>query len=63
MDGHEKTRETLFNRFEFYDQCADYVVRNSETIYGPLFLAWSKTGLLTHKVDKYLYAGIIYDKT
>jgi hypothetical protein len=39
MDGHEKTRETLLNRFEFYDQCADYVVRNSETIYGPLFLA------------------------
>jgi hypothetical protein len=38
MDGHEKTRETLINRFDFYDQCADYVVRNSGTIYGPLFL-------------------------
>ncbi len=39
MDGYETTRETFFNRLEFYDQCAEYVVRNNETIYGPQYLA------------------------
>jgi len=39
MEGYATTRETLLNRLEFCDQCAEYVVRNSETIYGPQYLA------------------------
>jgi Response regulator receiver domain. len=38
MDGYEKTRGTLLNRLEFYNQCAEYVIRNHETVYGPHYL-------------------------
>jgi hypothetical protein len=39
MSGHAKTREMLLNRLDFCDQCAEFVVRNGETTYGPLYLA------------------------
>lgn len=38
MDGYAATREVLCSRLEFCNQCAEYVLRNLETVYEPLFL-------------------------
>jgi hypothetical protein len=38
MNGYDGVVADLNNKKEFYEQCAEYVLHNFDTIYGPLFV-------------------------